>query len=109
MVEAPVMAPSQFHHHIWKKILQEPSTKYKSNLQTMKSKQQVMPNYTRVLHEYYKIKHLSHFDDLLTAEIPDSADLIKVLNVSKTTRAFISSSEVSIVVRIYSTTEKGVF
>ena len=30
------------------------------------------------------MKHLSHFDDLLKAEIPDSADLIKVLNMSKT-------------------------
>ena len=40
------------------------------------------------------IKHLSHFDDLLTAEAPDSADMIKVLNMSKTTQAFTSSSEV---------------
>ena len=40
------------------------------------------------------IKHLSHFDDLLTAEAPDSADLIKVLNMFKTTQAFTSSSEV---------------
>ena len=40
------------------------------------------------------IKHLSHFDHLLIAEIQDSADLIKVLNMSKATRAFTSSSEV---------------
>ena len=40
-----------------------------------------------------KIKHLSHFYDLLRAEIPDSADLIKVLNMSKTTQAFTSSTE----------------
>ena len=40
------------------------------------------------------IKHLSHFDDLLTAGIPDSADLIKVLNIPKTTQAFTSSFEV---------------
>ena len=40
------------------------------------------------------IKHLSYFDDLLTAEVPDSADQIKVLNMTKTTLAFTSSSEV---------------
>ena len=40
---------------------------YRSNLQTLKSKLQAIPNLTRVF-------HLSHFDDLLIAEIPDSAN-----------------------------------
>ena len=52
------------------------------------------------------MRHLSHFDDLLTAELPDSPDLIKVLNMSKTKRAATSSSEVELVVRICSTTTK---
>ena len=50
------------------------------------------------------IKHLSHFD-ILKAELPDSPDLIKVLNMSKTTRAFKSSSEVQLVIKICSTTK----
>ena len=31
------------------------------------------------------IKHLLHFDDILTAELPDSSDLIKVLYMPKST------------------------
>ena len=85
------------YDHIWLKNTagahKEPSKIYKSNLRTLKSKLRAMPNQTRVLHEHYKIKHLLHFDDLLTAEIPDYADLIKVLNISKTTQAFTSSTE----------------
>ena len=33
------------------------------------------------VHVYTIIKHLSHFDHLLTAELRDSANLIKVLNI----------------------------
>ena len=53
------------------------------------------------------IKHLLHFDDLFTAEIPDS--VIKFLNMSKTTRAFTSSPEVQLVIKICSATKNGVF
>ena len=38
-------------------------------------------------------KDLSHFHDLLRAELRDYADLIKVLNMSKTIQAFTSSTE----------------
>ena len=55
------------------------------------------------------IKLLSHFEDLLAAEIPESPDLIKVLNMSKATQTFTSSSEAYLVVRLCSTTNKRSF
>ena len=83
----------------------EPSKKYKSNLRTLKSKLQAMrtknEDCTSII-----MKHLSHC--LLTAELQDSADVIKVLNMSKTTRAFTSSAEVQLVVRVCSMTEIGI-
>ena len=60
----------------------EINKKYKSNLRTLKSKS---CEQCRTKHEYcMSIKHFSHFNDLLTAELPCSADPIKVLNMSKT-------------------------
>ena len=65
----------------------EPSKKYKSNLQTLKSK-----NYEkyRTKHKYYNNK-APHFFISWTTDFPD---LIKVLNMSKTTQAFTSSTEI---------------
>ena len=63
----------------------EPRKKYKNNLRTLKSKSYQQ---CRTKHEFIINKEL-HF---LPAELRDSADLIKVLNMSKTTLAFTSST-----------------
>ena len=66
----------------------EPSKKYKNKLRTLKSKSFEQ---CRTKHEYYTsitLKYLSYFHNVLTAELRDYADLIKFLNMSKTSRTF---------------------
>ena len=97
------MLTAHFHDvtydHVWSKILAAGAQhEIQSNLEQSSNTEEQAVSIYQTKHEYCTsiiiIKHLSHFDDLLTAELRDSAYLIKGLNMSKTTQAFTSSTEV---------------